>query len=436
MLLPFSAHASQVTNGLLVDLNVANPSSYSGTGTTVNDLIGTNNLATLVNGPTYQALGGAGIITDGVNDYLEIANTPELQPAVGTAFTVQMWARVNTFTSGRGLLSKQFGAGSDYDGYSIILSGTNGLSLYMNGQSVNGNYASANNVFSLNTWTLFTAIVRFGGGPSNQSKIFVNSTEVVSASNSESAITRATAPIRLSSGIHEGTPFSALKIGAFALYNRALSQSEIESNYNFYLNYAPDSTAPVITSSSTYTIQENQSSIGTLKANETATWILRPSSDSDTVNLNSTSGVLTFKIPPNFEAPIDSNVDNSYQILVRATDSAGNFSELALTVSVTNVDESSTINVTFSAPPRKGITTTISAAVSMAGKVTILIGGKRIPGCFNKNSSGSPAQVNCSWRPAVSGSQLLDARLTPADQRFTASTTSSWLLISPRAGRR
>jgi len=429
-------HASQVTTGLLVDINVANPSSYSGSGTTVNDLVGTNNSAALVNGPTYQSSDGAGIITDGVNDYLEIANTSEIQPSIGSAFTLQMWARVNSFTAGKGLLSKQFGASGDYDGYSVMFNGTNGLSLYMNGQSVNGNYSSANNVFSLNTWTLFTAIVRFGGGSANQSKIFVNNTEVVSASNSESGIARPAAPIRLASGIHEGTPFSALKIGAFAVYNRALTTGEISNNYNFYLNYVPDNVAPTITSSSALTAAENQSAITTLTANETTTWTLRPSLDSATVNLNTTTGVLSFKSSPNFEIPTDANTDNNYQVTVRATDGAGNFTDAALTISVTDADESTSISITTSTPPRKGVITTITAQLSSAGRVTILVSGKRIPGCSNKPSTGSPAQVSCTWKPALTGSLLLSANLTPTNQTLTASSTNLWVTSAPRAGRR
>lgn len=433
---PHVALASQVTTGLLVDLNVANPSSYSGSGATVNDLVGTNNSASLVNGPTYQSSDGAGIITDGVNDYLEITNTSEIQPSIGSAFTLQMWARVNSFTSGKGLWSKQFGVSGDYDGYSVMFSGTNGLSLYMNGQSVNGNYSSANNVFSLNTWTLFTAIVRFGGGATNQSKIYVNNTEVVSASNSESGIARPAAPIRLASGLHEGTPYSSLKIGAFALYNRALTTGEIANNYNFYLNYVADNVAPTITSSSILTSAENQSAIATLTANETSTWTLRPSLDSATVNLNSTTGALSFKSSPDFEFPADTNTDNNYQVTVRATDGAGNFSDAALTISVTNVDESTSISITTSTPPRKGAITTITAQLSSPGRVTIFVGGKRIPGCSNKSSAGSPAQVSCTWRPVVTGALLLSANLTPTDSSLTASSANLWVNSAPRTGRR
>jgi hypothetical protein len=98
----------------------------------------------------------------------------------------------------------------------------------MNGGSVNGGYASANtNVFSLNTWTMFTCIPRFGGGSANQSKAYVNTTEVISAANAESTIPSNTAPLRLVSGIQEGSPYPACRVGAFYYYNRALTPAEI-----------------------------------------------------------------------------------------------------------------------------------------------------------------------------------------------------------------
>lgn len=430
------ARGAQVTSGLLVDINVANPSSYSGTGTSLTDLAGTNNSATLVNGPTFQSVGGKAIITDGVDDYLEITNTSELQPSPGSSFTLQIYGQVTSFVSGEGILSKQFGSSGGYDGYSLMLAGTNGLSLYMNGGSINGNYSSANNVFSTNTWTLFTIVVRFGGGSSNQSKVYVNSTEVVSVANTESSISAANAPIRIASGIHEGTPYSAMKIGAFAMYNRALTSTEINDNYNYYLNYVPDNTAPTITSSASFSAAENQTSVTTLSANETSTWTLRPSSDSATVNLNSSTGNLAFKTSPNYEIPTDSNTDNIYQITVRATDTAGNYADLALSVTVTNVDENTYATISFSSPPQKGISTVVTTSLNVAGTVSMSVGGKRIPGCSTKVSSGSPPQVTCNWKPAVAGVLTLAVRVTPTDQNYLSSVKSHSVSVAPRTGRR
>jgi hypothetical protein len=102
----------------------------------------------------------------------------------------------------------------------------------MNGASVNGIYVSAsNNVFSLNTWTMFTCVPRFGGGAGNPSKAYVNTTEVVSAANSENSIPSNTAPLRLVSGIQEGSPYPACRVGSFYYYNRALSAAEITAMF-------------------------------------------------------------------------------------------------------------------------------------------------------------------------------------------------------------
>jgi hypothetical protein len=427
-----SVQGAQVASGLLVDINVANPSSYSGTGTLLNDLAGTNNSATLTNGPTFQNSGGKAIVTDGTDDYIEIANSSELQPSIGSSFTIQIYGQINSFVAGKGILSKQYGSSGGYDGYSLMLNGTNGLALYMNGASINGNYSSANNVVSLNTWTLFTIVVRFGGGASNQSKVYVNTSEVVSVSNTESGISQPQAPIRIASGIHEGTPYSGMKIGAFAMYNRALTPTEISDNLDYYTNYVPDNTSPTITSSSTLSVYENQTTVGTLTANETSTWTLRPSADSATVNINNSSGVITFKAAPNFESPIDSDLNNVYSVNIRATDAAGNTTDATLSITVLDVDESTTILPSLSAAPKKGVAVNIQITASQAGKVSVSIQGRRLLSCSNRSISGTPSQLVCLWKPAVTGAQALRIFFTPNDSNFAPSNAVLTALVTKR----
>jgi hypothetical protein len=79
---------------------------------------------------------------------------------------------------------------------------------------------------------MFTCIPRFGGGATYPSKAYVNTTEVISVSNTESSIPSNNAPIRLASGIQEGSPYPACYIGTFYYYNRALSAAEITTIYN------------------------------------------------------------------------------------------------------------------------------------------------------------------------------------------------------------
>jgi hypothetical protein len=219
-----------ITNGLVIQLDASSSASYPGTGTTWFDITSTNN-GTLTNGPTFTSAAPKYFTFDGTDDYVNIADTAAIRPGIGTSVTGIIWAFVTSYVAFDGLISKQFGSPS-YDGFSLVFNASNRLQLNMNGGTVNGGYLSANtNVFSLNTWTMFTCIPRFGGGGANPSKAYVNTTEVISAANAESSIPVNTAPLRLASGIQEGSPYPACRIGSFYYYNRALSAAEISTMF-------------------------------------------------------------------------------------------------------------------------------------------------------------------------------------------------------------
>lgn len=70
-----------VTDGLILNLDSTDSSSYPGSGTSWNDLTSEGNDFTLYNGPTFSTDDGGTIVTDGTNDYIESAaidqvNTP------------------------------------------------------------------------------------------------------------------------------------------------------------------------------------------------------------------------------------------------------------------------------------------------------------------------------------------------------------------------
>jgi hypothetical protein len=231
---PVAQSSNIITNGLIIQLDASKSSSYPGTGTIWFDITSTNNGILIPTGapPTYTAASPTYFSFDGSNQYVDISDAVAIRPSIGGANTAIIWAYITSYTAFDGVISKQFGAGT-YDGFSLVFNTTNRLQLNMNGQSVNGNYVSANtNVFSLNTWTMFTCIPRFGGGAGNPSKAYVNTTEVISAANAESGIPSNTAPLRLVSGIQEGSPYPAGRVGSFYYYNRALSAAEITTMFN------------------------------------------------------------------------------------------------------------------------------------------------------------------------------------------------------------
>ena len=75
--------------------------------------------------------------------------------------------------------------------------------------------------------------------------------------------------------------------------------------------------------------------------------------------VGASDGMLKFKASPDYEAPGDDGMDNGYAVTVKASDPHGNAAELAVTVTVTNVDEAG--SVTFgTATPAVGTAFTAS----------------------------------------------------------------------------
>ena len=222
------------TTNLLVELDANNSSSYSGSGTAWTNLrSGGSYSATLQNGPSFDGTNKY-FTFDGVNQIAQIAAAAAINPTVGSSFTIQIWARVNTsspqFSSGDGLISKQFWSPS-YDGYSLSLSTTGAVVLNMNGSSVNENYSSSAGVYS-DGWALYSIVVRFGGGSGNPSYTYVSTRRVITVSNSESGIP-SQAPLQFPRGMQDSSyNFCPADVGAFYLYNTAVSQEDIIRNYD------------------------------------------------------------------------------------------------------------------------------------------------------------------------------------------------------------
>ena len=87
---------------------------------------------------------------------------------------------------------------------------------------------------------------------------------------------------------------------------------------------AADTTPPSFTSPKSFNAAENQTSVGTVIATDASTpvtYSLVGGSDQLKFDISST-GVLTFKTAPDYEAPDDAGGDHVYDIVVRATDAA------------------------------------------------------------------------------------------------------------------
>lgn len=78
-----------ITNGLIFYIDAANQRSYSGSGITVNNLVGTG--GTLVGGVGYTTTNNGSFTFDGSNDFVNIPYPSGLNS--GSPITVSLWAK-------------------------------------------------------------------------------------------------------------------------------------------------------------------------------------------------------------------------------------------------------------------------------------------------------------------------------------------------------
>jgi hypothetical protein len=195
----------------------------------------------------------------------------------------------------------------------------------------------------------------------------------------------------------------------------------------------------------THTISqaENGSAITTysgsdVDAGTTLTWSISGTDAAD-FSINSGTGVLAFALNPDFEAPLDSDTNNSYVLIVTLSDGSLTDTQ-TVTISITNANEFAQISTpTVSGDVNKGVTKTVTVTLNVAGKVRFFVGGKRISGCLSRTTSGSYPNftATCSWKPPVSGRQFLTATVTPTDNTFSGSTSARGeVFVLKRAGAR
>lgn len=110
----------------------------------------------------------------------------------------------------------------------------------------------------------------------------------------------------------------------------------------------------------------------------------------------------------------------------RLVDLAGNEMAAIASRTITNNSTSPiTVTLTLPDPISKGTAITASVSVSVAGKVTFYMSGKRIAGCLNKVASGAtPISVTCTFKPAVTARQTISATLTPTLSAYPTTTSS------------
>ena len=149
----------------------------------------------------------------------------------------------------------------------------------------------------------------------------------------------------------------------------AVSGTAVAGPADVTLTIADDDASPVFTGSpeTSRSVAENTAATAAVGAafaatdadsGDTVSYALE-GTDAGLFAIGASDGVLKFKASPDYENPGDDGSDNDYEVTVKASDQHGNAVTLAVTVTVTNVEEAG--SVTFGAEtPAVGVAFTAS----------------------------------------------------------------------------
>ncbi len=211
-----------IQSGLVAWYDIANPSSYPGSGPDLYDLTTNNNDILLSGGTYYSALGGGSLSFDGVGDYGVDGNDSSLW--LTTGITIEAFIYPTGYTNNPNILTKRTN-----EAYRLRLDTSGELEFIANNAAIQYNATSA---LTPSQWVQVVVT----HGPSGGTMYYNGN--VVGTTGSGISSPFATLNSNLSNmnlGLYSltaGGEFFIGNMGIVRLYNRALSGSEVLSNFN------------------------------------------------------------------------------------------------------------------------------------------------------------------------------------------------------------
>jgi hypothetical protein len=218
-----------IENGLVFSLDAADKTSYPGTGTAWNDLVGSNN-GVLTNGPTFSTDGKGSIVFDGVDDYSLRNSSLNL----GDNFSVFAWVKPGNINIRNGIIGNSytysgrqgffFGTGTNYS------TSSNTFFISIGSDAAYG--TAVNNTVTLNRWNYLGGTVSNGG---SEFKLYVDGGQVNLAPLTlltSGNITYPTNQLLIGGRVLSSPEPWIGNIGMVQMYNRILTSNEILQNYN------------------------------------------------------------------------------------------------------------------------------------------------------------------------------------------------------------
>ena len=204
------------TGGIISCIDPANRRSYSGSGSLWVDLIN-NNIGNLINGPTFNSANAGSIAFDGTNDWAEFPINTNYNFDTAN-FSIFCWMKTNIKSGYQTVIALDNAA----TGSGIVFYTTPGSGVFrtwIGGNVYNGSIDICNNKWN------YIGIVRNSGIVTH----YINA--ISNGSFSATGSVTANQNLRLGSYDGSGYRFTG-NISIVTIYNKALSLSEIQQNFN------------------------------------------------------------------------------------------------------------------------------------------------------------------------------------------------------------
>jgi hypothetical protein len=219
-----------ISNGMVFSLDAGNSASYSGTGTTWNDLSGNGYNGTLTNGPTFTSGNGGSIAFDDTDDVASFGNNLNIGLS---SWTMSCWVKFNDGSGFAGIMGK-----TSYRAY------VGRYALYFDNGDIYSLFQPDNN------YLITTPIAPYLDNKFHNLVMTIDRTSMMSlyidgvlkgtpinvSSSSSINLNSSTDNFYIGSyGSSNGqNPFAFLNgnVGQAVIYNRALSATEVTTNFD------------------------------------------------------------------------------------------------------------------------------------------------------------------------------------------------------------
>ena len=216
-----------ITDGLVLNIDPSKNSSYPGTGNTIYDLSGFGNTGTLINSPSFSSLNGGQINMPGSSKYIDFGQNFNF---TSENFSISQWIYLDSFdtinNAGQGPIPFFKGDFQQMGYYSQILS-DGGMVLFTNQDGARQFSVTSAGILTTSAWYNLSC-VRNG----SSIRIYVNGIDKTSTVGTHINPNSSNQSFKINYYKGDYLINGQMRISQFLIYNRPLSATEIQQNFN------------------------------------------------------------------------------------------------------------------------------------------------------------------------------------------------------------